>query len=170
MRLASASLVLPALAVLAACGSGDPAAQPSEGSATTQAEAPAAATGDGTPALAATPEPAPSTATFAGAPPAAKVAAAPPAAFMQCRSCHSVEPGKNLIGPSLAGIYGQKAAALPGFAYSKALRESGLSWDEATLDAWLAGPTKLVPGARMVIPVPDAARRQDIIAYLKTLK
>ena len=97
-------------------------------------------------------------------------AATPPAAFFQCRSCHSVEPGKNGIGPTLAGIYGQKAGEVPGFAFSDALKESGITWDRATLDQWLAAPTTLVPGTRMVIGVPDPVRRKEIIDYLETLK
>jgi cytochrome c len=101
--------------------------------------------------------------------PAAAVAA-PPAAFFQCRSCHSVEPGKNGIGPTLAGIVGSKAGEVPGFAFSKALKDSGITWDRATLDQWLAGPTRMVPGTRMVISVPDPVRRKAIIDYLETLQ
>lgn len=95
--------------------------------------------------------------------------AGPPASFAQCRSCHAVEPGKNGIGPSLAGVFGRKAASVPGFAYSAALKNSGLTWDEATLDPWLAAPARLVPGTRMVIGVPDPARRAELITYMKTL-
>lgn len=97
-------------------------------------------------------------------------AGAPPAAFFQCRSCHSVEAGKNGIGPSLAGIVGKKAGEVPGFAFSEPLKKSGITWDRATLDQWLAGPTKLVPGTRMVTSVPDPVRRTEIIDYLETLK
>lgn len=98
------------------------------------------------------------------------VAAAPPPAFAQCRSCHSVEPGKNGIGPTLHGIVGTKAGEVPGFAFSTPLKQSGITWDRATLDQWLAGPMQMVPGTRMVIGVPDPVRRKEIIDYLETLK
>lgn len=102
--------------------------------------------------------------------PSAPTAPAPPVAFSQCRSCHSVEPGRNGIGPTLAGIVGTKAGEVPGFAFSPALKQSGITWDRATLEQWLAGPTKMVPGTRMVIGVSDPVRRKEIIDYLETLK
>ena len=106
--------------------------------------------------------------------PAASVAAATgtrPAAFAQCAACHAVEPGKHGIGPSLHGVYGTKAGEIPGFAFSEKLKASGLTWDDATLDQWLAGPMKMVPGTKMSYAgLSDPAKRAEIIAYLKTLK
>lgn len=103
--------------------------------------------------------------------PATPVAVAtPPAAFFQCRSCHSVKPGQNGIGPTLHGIVGSKAGEVPGFSFSPALKASGITWDRPTLEQWLAAPTKLVPGTRMVAMVPDPVRRKEIIDYLETLK
>lgn len=96
--------------------------------------------------------------------------AEPPAAFMQCRSCHSVEPGKNGVGPSLAGIAGKPAASGQGFRYSDALRNSGITWSRDKLDEWLVGPMKMVPGTRMVQMVRDDTQRKAIIDYLETLK
>jgi cytochrome c len=101
--------------------------------------------------------------------PATGQAADPPVAFFQCRSCHSVEPGKNGIGPTLYGIVGTKAGEVPGFTFSPALKQSGITWDRATLEQWLAGPTRMVPGTRMVIAVPDPVKRKEIIDYLHTL-
>jgi cytochrome c len=96
---------------------------------------------------------------------------APPAAFAQCRTCHSLEPGRAMIGPSLHGVVGKPAASAPGFAYSNALKASGLTWDEKTLDAWLAGPNKLVPGSKMIFTgIADAAKRKQVIDYLATQK
>ncbi len=108
----------------------------------------------------------------AGAAPAAAVAAdAKPAAYAQCAACHSVEPGKHGIGPSLHGVYGTKAGDIPGYAFSDKLKASGLTWDDATLDKWLSGPMKLVPGTKMSYAgMSDPAKRAEIIAYLKTLK
>jgi cytochrome c len=97
-------------------------------------------------------------------------AGARPAAFVQCVACHAVEPGKNGIGPTLAGVFGRPAASVPGFAYSPALKGSGLTWDEATLDRWLADPRETVPGNRMVYPgLRDPAARAELIAYMKSL-
>lgn len=89
--------------------------------------------------------------------------------FIQCKACHSVtsEP-EGKIGPPLAGIVGRKAAAVPGFNYSKALAASGLTWDEATLDRWIAQPSALVPGTAMVFAgIAKPEDRQQLIEYLK---
>lgn len=97
--------------------------------------------------------------------------AGPPVAFAPCISCHSVKPGVNGVGPSLHGVVGRKAASGAGYAYSDALKTAGLTWDEATLDKWLAGPMKLAPGTKMVFPgITDPARRKAAIDYLVTLK
>jgi cytochrome c len=95
----------------------------------------------------------------------------PPVAFAQCMSCHTVEAGKNLIGPSLHAVVGRKAASLPGYSYSEALRKSGLIWDKATMDKWLTAPARLVPGTKMVFfGLPDAARRKVLIDWLAQQK
>ncbi len=97
--------------------------------------------------------------------------AGPPVAFAQCISCHSVKVGLNGVGPSLHGVVGRKAASLPGYAYSDALKAVGLTWNEATLDKWLTAPMKMAPGTKMVFPgMTDPARRKAVIDYLVTLK
>lgn len=93
-----------------------------------------------------------------------------PAAFAICRACHSVEAGRNGIGPTLHGIVGSKAGDVAGFPFSPALKQSGITWDRQSLDTWLQGPMKMVPGTRMVIAVPDPAKRKAIIDYLETQK
>ncbi|GGC08973.1 hypothetical protein GCM10011494_29540 [Novosphingobium endophyticum] len=95
---------------------------------------------------------------------------APPAAFAQCRACHSVEAGKNGVGPTLFGIFGSKAGEVPGYKFSPALARSGITWNRSSLDTWLKGPIKMVPGAKMVIAMPDPEKRKAIIDYLETLK
>lgn len=100
----------------------------------------------------------------------ASTAPARPAAFAQCAGCHSTEPGKNLFGPSLAGISKRRAGSLPGYAYSPALKKSGISWNAQTLDRWLTSPAKTVPGTRMPLGgVPDPAARKALVNYLLTL-
>lgn len=91
--------------------------------------------------------------------------------FGQCAACHSVEPGLHLTGPSLAAIWGRRAATVARFGrYSTALAHAGLTWDAATLDRWLARPEAVVPGTTMTFPgVPDARQRADLIAYLKAV-
>ena len=116
----------------------------------------------------------PQTPELASSEPAAAPTTAPgqaPVAFAQCKACHSVEPGKQGIGPSLAGIYGTKAAEVEGFTFSAAMVASGLTWDDATLDAYLESPQKTVPGTKMsFFGLKDAAKRKDVIEYIKTLK
>jgi cytochrome c len=89
--------------------------------------------------------------------------------FRACASCHSLTPNHNMTGPSLAGVIGRKAGTLASFPrYSEALKSSGVTWDEPSLDAWLEKPEGFIPGSRMVFPgIRDAQDRADIIAYLK---
>jgi nitrite reductase (NO-forming) len=87
--------------------------------------------------------------------------------FKKCQACHSLEPGKTLLGPSLAGIVGRMSAADANFSYSPALKQAALTWDAATLDAYLTDPQKLVPGNRMPFPGLKTDRdRKDVIAFL----
>lgn len=93
-----------------------------------------------------------------------------PAAFRQCTICHATEPDRNLIGPSLAGVYGRKAGTVAGYPYSPALKQAGLTWDDAALDRFLAAPMTAVPGTRMTYAgLKDPAERKEVIAHLKTL-
>lgn len=85
----------------------------------------------------------------------------------RCGGCHSVE--MNRVGPKHRGVFGRKAGAVADYPYSTALKKSGLTWDAATLDKWLTGPPKLVPGTKMGVSVADAKDRADIIAYLAML-
>jgi cytochrome c len=97
-------------------------------------------------------------------------AAMPPPAFAQCRACHSVEPGRNGVGPTLFGIVGSKAGDVAGYNFSPALAKSGIVWDRASLDTWLQGPMRMAPGTKMVQFQPDPAKRKAIIDYLETLR
>ena len=87
--------------------------------------------------------------------------------FRKCQACHSLEPGKNILGPSLAGIIGRKAGSEPGYNYSPAMKQANFVWDAKTLDAYLSDPQKVVPGNKMPFPgLKTDHDRADVIAYL----
>jgi len=91
-----------------------------------------------------------------------------------CALCHATRlgPGNTMVsgqGPDLVGVIGRHAGTGPNFNFTKALVESKLIWDSATLDRFLASPTATVPGTSMPIPVPSAENRRNLIAYLSTL-
>jgi cytochrome c len=168
---------------LAACG---PAEEPERDEAdvaaddvavdTAEAVDPLAEAGEETPAAEETPadgaSPTPTataSAAPAAAPAATPVAMAPPAAFNQCRVCHAVAPGQNGIGPSLAGIHGNRAGQVAGFTYTDGMKNSGLTWNDANLNRYLTDPQGVVPGTTMAIGPLDATQRAAIIAYMKTL-
>lgn len=103
-------------------------------------------------------------------PAAAQDAASGQKLFKQrCQGCHTVEPGgRSGVGPNLAGVFG-RAAGTADYKYSPALAKSGLVWDEATLEAFLAAPTKAVRGTKIAVGLPNAGQRADIIEYLEGL-
>jgi cytochrome c len=84
-----------------------------------------------------------------------------------CLACHSIDD--NDLGPRHRGVVGRHAGSVEDYAYSNALKNSGLTWDEATLDRWLTNPSALVPGTKMFFKIDDAQARADIISYLKEL-
>jgi nitrite reductase (NO-forming) len=89
--------------------------------------------------------------------------------FRKCQACHSVEPGKNMLGPSLGGIIGRKAGTAPGYSYSPAMNDASIVWDAKSLDAYLTEPEKVVPGNKMPFPgLKTDQDRADVIAYLAT--
>jgi cytochrome c len=100
----------------------------------------------------------------------AQDATAGKAVFAQCASCHTID-GSSLVGPSLKGITGRAAGALPEFRYSRAMKSSGKTWDDASLDAFIAAPQNVIPGNVMPFSgIADAKQRADLVAYLKTIK
>ncbi len=107
---------------------------------------------------------------------AAAPAAADPAAGRkifdgQCGICHAVTPGTNRIGPSLAGIVGRVSGTEAKYAYSPAMKKAAITWSRATLDTYLVGPAKLVPGTKMAFAgIADATKRANLTDYLATLK
>jgi len=88
-----------------------------------------------------------------------------------CSVCHSVIAGKIKVGPPLAGVVGRPAASVAGYPYSEAMKSSGVTWTPETLEAYLAGPMRMIPGIKMSFPgEPDAKVRLALVEYLKTVK
>jgi len=94
-------------------------------------------------------------------------AAAGQAQFNKCKICHSLEAGKNMVGPDLHAIFGRKAGTADGFAYSDAMKKSGIVWDDDTLTKYLREPKDTVPGGKMAFPgIKDDQQLADLLAYL----
>ena len=95
-------------------------------------------------------------------------AAAGQAVFNRCKICHTIEAGgRNVVGPNLHGIFGRKAGSLPNFAYSPAMKESGVVWDDDTMAKYLRDPKRFIPGDRMAFPgIKDDGQLADLLAYL----
>ena len=94
------------------------------------------------------------------------------AVFNQCKACHQVGPeAKNGVGPVLNGIVGRKAGEGASYNYSDANKNSGLTWDEATLRAYLTDPKAKVPGTKMIFPgIKREKQLDDLMAYLVGIK
>jgi cytochrome c len=154
---------LAALATLSACG-GKQAEDTAAPAATEEAAAPAE-----TPAAADTPA-------AAAAAPGATLeyasftadAAAGEKVFAACRTCHVFDEGVNRVGPSLHKVVGRKAGSVPGFSYSDANKNSGITWTPQVLFEYLKDPKAYVPGTKMAFPgVKDDQKRADLVAYLE---
>jgi cytochrome c len=83
----------------------------------------------------------------------------------RCTGCHAMDGDRE--GPRLAGVFGRKAGGVAEFDYSAGLKNSGMTWTDATLEKWLSDPDTLVPDTKMDFRVPKAQERSDLIAYLK---
>ena len=89
--------------------------------------------------------------------------------FGACAACHSLQPGRNMTGPSLADVWNRKAGGLAGFSrYSEALKSANIVWTDKTLDEWIKDPQHVVPGNSMTFQgIKDAQPRADLLAFLK---
>ena len=86
--------------------------------------------------------------------------------YQRCLACHSLE--YNRSGPKHCGLFGRQAGTIPGYAYSKAMKASGITWDESSLDRFLENPLMALPGTKMAYAgVKDPQERADLIAYLR---
>ena len=109
----------------------------------------------------------------AGLPVAAQAqdAEAGKAVFNVCKACHSVEDGAKGVGPNLKGVIGRKSGAVEGFTYSEAMKNSSLTWDDASFSEYIANPKAKVPGNKMVFAgIKDEQKVKDLLAFLKTQK
>lgn len=165
MRVLPVASLIGASLLTAACGGGDK-----------KAEAPAAEVAS-VPSATAEPAVAPAPATVPAADPVPSVAYASLTGdaakgekiFGQCKACHVAEPGVNRVGPSLHAVVGRAAGSVAGFNYSKANKESGVTWNEEVLFTYLEAPQKFMPGTRMAFAgLKNPQDRADVIAYLKT--
>jgi cytochrome c len=88
--------------------------------------------------------------------------------FKKCKACHVIDSEKNRLGPHLVGIVGRASGSVDGFKYSSAMAEAGVTWDEATLDQYLADPKAMIPKNKMAFPgLKKEEDRANVIAYLK---
>jgi cytochrome c len=85
----------------------------------------------------------------------------------QRKICHSLEAGKNMVGPSLHGLIGRKAGSVPGYAYSPAMKSANVTWNDDTLSKYLVDPKAFIPGDKMVFAgIKDPSKLGDLLAYL----
>jgi cytochrome c len=95
-------------------------------------------------------------------------AAAGEKVYKKCKTCHVIDEEKNKVGPHLVGIVGRTAGAADGFKYSKAMMESGITWDEATIAAYLADPKGYIKGNKMAfVGLKKEEDIANVIAYMK---
>jgi cytochrome c len=86
----------------------------------------------------------------------------------RCSACHSVDD--NRVGPMHLGVFGRKAGSVKSYSYSEALSKSKVIWNRDTLTAWLTNPEALIPGQRMGYAMDNGQDREDVVAFLATLK
>lgn len=88
--------------------------------------------------------------------------------FKQCQQCHTLQPGKNLTGPTLHGIIGRTSGTVEKFAYSKANKESGIVWTEQKMFEYLENPRAYIPGTKMIFAgLRKPQDRADVIAFIQ---
>ena len=90
--------------------------------------------------------------------------------FKKCVACHSLQEGKNKMGPSLHNLLDRKAGSVAGYRYSKAMKNSGVVWDEESLDKFLTKPRKFIPKTKMSFRgIKKKSLRDALISFFKQL-
>lgn len=88
--------------------------------------------------------------------------------FKQCQQCHTLQPGRNLTGPTLHQIIGRKAGTVEKFNYSKANKDSGVVWTEQIMFEYLENPRAFMPGTKMIFAgLRKPQDRADVIAFIQ---
>ena len=88
--------------------------------------------------------------------------------FKKCVACHSLQEGKNKMGPPLNNLLGRKAGSVEGYKYSKAMKNSDVVWDEESLDKFITKPRKFIPKTKMSFRgIKKKSLRDDLISFLK---
>jgi len=88
--------------------------------------------------------------------------------FKKCVACHSLQEGKNKVGPPLNNLLGRQAGSVDGYKYSKAMKNSGVVWDEESLDKFITKPRKFIPKTKMSFRgIKKKSLRDDLISFLK---
>ena len=91
--------------------------------------------------------------------------------FKKCAACHSLQEGKNKIGPSLHNLLDRKAGSVEGYKYSKAMKNSDVVWDEESLDKFLTKPRKFIKRTKMSFwGIKKKSLRDDLISFFKQLQ
>lgn len=86
-----------------------------------------------------------------------------------CAVCHTVEAGKNRVGPSLAGVIGRQAGTVAGYNYSPAMKASGITWNEETLKQFISNGRSMIPGNKEAFAgIKNPTEIDDVIAFLKS--
>ena len=88
--------------------------------------------------------------------------------FNKCRACHNADVEKNKVGPHLVGVFGRHAGSVEGYKYSDALKNSGIVWDEETLEEYIEDPKGYIPGNKMAfVGIKKENDLEDLLAYLE---
>jgi len=92
--------------------------------------------------------------------------------FKQCMACHKIGEGaENGVGPELNGLDGRKSGSAPGYNYSDANKNSGITWNEAEFKKYIKDPRGVIPGTKMFFPgVKDEKKIGDLWAYVSQFK
>ena len=77
--------------------------------------------------------------------------AAGKSSFNKCLACHAIGEGaKNKVGPELNGIDGRHSGTAPGYSYTDANKNSGITWNKEQFLEYIKDPKAKIPGTKMI--------------------